>query len=720
MANVKISELTETTSIGANDILPVVDIANTQTKKIKVSSLAANGPIKDALDNKVSKTGDTMSGTLTVNPVSGNAAEFLDLNIGVPSWGPNYLAVVMEDGSPKQFYAGSGDQLGAFAGTASKRVVLASGFTSGANSGLVQVGSGDAQVSGNSGMVDIFSGPATGGVSGAARLLSGTGGSSSGAAIVRTGAAQSTGPIELVSGNASAGNSGNILLYTGTATGTRGSVLTNTEMNFQTLGKITNLINGTSAQDAVTVSQLSQKQDLLVSATNIKTINGSSILGSGDLVISGGGGADATTTTKGIIQLSGDLSGTADSPSVPGLATLQSELVVLESDIALKQDLLVSATNIKTINGSSILGSGDLVISGGGGAVTSVNTQTGDVVLTKSDIGLSDVDNTSDADKPVSTATQTALDLKADSSALALKQDLLVSATNIKTINGSSILGSGDLVISGGGGAVTSVNTQTGDVVLTKSDIGLSDVDNVSAANLRDRATHTGAQLASTISDFTTAVQAVTIDASKIGSGLVSNAEFDYLNGVTSAIQTQLDTKQATITAGTTSQYWRGDKTFQTLNATAVTNTPSGTISSTTVQAAINELNTEKQATLVSATNIKTINGSSILGSGNLVVGSAYSASLISALDIDWSLSEIFYRDISLSSTFTFSNLVEGKCISIILTNTSGLTLTVSFPSGIYKEAGTLQIAANSAAVYTFIRANSKTYLSSVTGLSNV
>jgi hypothetical protein len=34
----------------------------------------------------------------------------------------------------------------------------------------------------------------------------------------------------------------------------------------------------------------------------------------------------------------------------------------------------------------------------------------------------------------------------------ASKQDTLVSATNIKTINGSSILGSGDLVVSGGGG----------------------------------------------------------------------------------------------------------------------------------------------------------------------------------------------------------------------------------------------------------------------------
>ena len=46
--------------------------------------------------------------------------------------------------------------------------------------------------------------------------------------------------------------------------------------------------------------------------------------------------------------------------------------------------------------------------------VTSVNSQTGDVNLDKSDVGLGNVDNTSDLDKPISTATQTALDLKAD------------------------------------------------------------------------------------------------------------------------------------------------------------------------------------------------------------------------------------------------------------------------------------------------------------------
>lgn len=51
---------------------------------------------------------------------------------------------------------------------------------------------------------------------------------------------------------------------------------------------------------------------------------------------------------------------------------------------------------------------------GGGGAVDSVNGQTGTVVLVKADVGLGNADNTSDANKPVSTAQQTALDAKVD------------------------------------------------------------------------------------------------------------------------------------------------------------------------------------------------------------------------------------------------------------------------------------------------------------------
>ena len=65
----------------------------------------------------------------------------------------------------------------------------------------------------------------------------------------------------------------------------------------------------------------------------------------------------------------------------------------------------------------------------------------------KADVGLSNVDNTSDADKPVSTAT---------AAALSGKQNTLVSGTNIKTINGASVLGSGDVTV-----GVTVNNTLT-------------------------------------------------------------------------------------------------------------------------------------------------------------------------------------------------------------------------------------------------------------------
>ena len=47
------------------------------------------------------------------------------------------------------------------------------------------------------------------------------------------------------------------------------------------------------------------------------------------------------------------------------LNELQTEVDGLEAS---KQDTLVSSTNIKTINGTTILGSGDLVVSGGGGS----------------------------------------------------------------------------------------------------------------------------------------------------------------------------------------------------------------------------------------------------------------------------------------------------------------------------------------------------------------
>lgn len=58
---------------------------------------------------------------------------------------------------------------------------------------------------------------------------------------------------------------------------------------------------------------------------------------------------------------------------------------------------------------------------------------------------------------------------------------------------------------------------------------------------------------------ITNAKVATGIDAVKIGAGTVSNAEFGYLDGVTSAIQTQLDGKQATLPTFTSGHVLFGD-----------------------------------------------------------------------------------------------------------------------------------------------------------------
>lgn len=62
----------------------------------------------------------------------------------------------------------------------------------------------------------------------------------------------------------------------------------------------------------------------------------------------------------------------------------------------------------------------------------------------------------------------------------------------------------------------------------------------------------------------------VNLSASKISDGSIDNTEFGFLNGVTSNLQTQLNSKEGSLLAGTTAQYFRGDKTWQNLTTSNV------------------------------------------------------------------------------------------------------------------------------------------------------
>jgi hypothetical protein len=231
------------------------------------------------------------------------------------------------------------------------------------------------------------------------------------------------------------------------------------------LNNVDNTSDANKPVSSATQSALNAKQDTLVSGTNIKTVNGTSVLGSGNIAISSavawGGvtgtlsnqtdlqtaldgkvdensaitGATKTKITydaKGLVTAGADATTADIADSTNRRYVTDAQLVVVGNTsgtntgdnatnsqysglAASKQDTLVSGTNIKTINSTSLLGSGNVAVEPTITATTSADYYRGDktfATLNKAAVGLGNVDNTSDANKPVSTATQTALDAK--------------------------------------------------------------------------------------------------------------------------------------------------------------------------------------------------------------------------------------------------------------------------------------------------------------------
>jgi hypothetical protein len=280
------------------------------------------------------------------------------------------------------------------------------------------------------------------------------------------------------------------------------------------------------------------------------------------------------------------------------------------------------------------------------------------------------------------------------------KQAVLVSGTNIKTINGVGLLGSGDLIVSGGATNLTLtqsatnviVNSDTGaDATIplgngTNSGVSLNDYTtaeksklagvaigataNSSDATLLNRTNHTGTQLASTISDIQTTITnntSVVANTAKvtnathtgevtgatvltIATNIVNNAKLAQMGASTFkanntgvlANAVDITVTQAKTLLAITNADVSGLGTLSTQNGTFTAIPESNVVNlisdlagkQTTLVSGTNlrtvngntllgSTDITVQPTLVSATNIKTINGLSVLGSGDLVVTGA-------------------------------------------------------------------------------------------------
>jgi hypothetical protein len=266
--------------------------------------------------------------------------------------------------------------------------------------------------------------------------------------------------------------------------------------------------------------------------------------------LGGGGPANTDQLTEGTTNLY-YTDARVRSVALTGLSTATSSAItatdtVLTAPGKLQAQINTATTNIATKADTTLL--------------TAHTTNTSNPHnTTKAHVGLGNVDNTSDAAKPVSTATQTALDGKEPTIVAGsggqfwagnktwrdLATDVRATVlTGLSTATATAATATDSILVAIGklqaqitgkadtGHTHTNATTTAAGFMSsadkTKLDgIATGATANATDAQLRDRATHTGAQAISTVT----------------------------------GLQTALDGKEATIAAGTTSQYRRGDKT---------------------------------------------------------------------------------------------------------------------------------------------------------------
>ena len=318
-------------------------------------------------------------------------------------------------------------------------------------------------------------------------------------------------------------------------------------------------VNGEEVALQSDIPDISTKQDTLVSGTNIKTINNTSLLGSGNITV---------------------------------------------------QPTLVSGTNIKTVNNNSLLGSGNITID----SLPSQSGQSGKYLTTNgttaswSTVSIPTVDQTYDststnAQSGVAIAGELTNYLQASNNNVTFGNDGTIGGITYEDSDTGEMYGTfigqtqwGDGVMMGAvnpngyllGVAPSGINIIKGTVTSATNGIALTVTNNNTLAIGGDEvATQTW-----------------------VGNqGYITSAALSTLTDVALSSPTQ----GQNLTYDATLGKWKNTSTTATVAWGGIT----GTLADQT------DLNTAlggKQATLVSGTNIKTINSTSLLGSGDIAV----------------------------------------------------------------------------------------------------
>ena len=374
-----------------------------------------------------------------------------------------------------------------------------------------------------------------------------------------------------------------------------------------------------------TKSDLNSKQDTLVSGQNIKTINGQSVIGEGNIEIQQSELPIASANTLGGVKVGAGLSinpesgvlsatggGTADSVEWDNVLSKPEDIVNITERLASKLD-----TATYNSEKSSFATKDELNSKADASAITDMATQTWvqnqgyltevpsnyvtDSELTEGLAGKQDKGDYALKSDLNTLATKEELATKADTSALSSKQDTLVSGTNIKTINGETILGSGNLVIQSGTSNWDDIQGKPQFAEVATSGNYNDLINKPTIPDVSDLATK------QEIADMETKSNAAATYATK--------QEIPSLEGyLTETVASETyATKQALGNKLDTATYNSEKAGFETKENAAATYQVKGNYATKQEIAG-------KQDTLVSGTNIKTINGNSVLGAGDITI----------------------------------------------------------------------------------------------------